>query len=106
MNFDPLISNIKPVEPLINKPEAGGKVKKGEQGPGSFAEHFNQAIKEVDSLQKEADSQIEGMMLGKENSSPHSAMIALEKADMAFQMMNAVRTKIIRAYEEVIRTQV
>jgi flagellar hook-basal body complex protein FliE len=33
-------------------------------------------------------------------------MVALEKADVAFQLMSAIRGKIVRAYEEVMRTQV
>ena len=36
----------------------------------------------------------------------HEAMIALEKADIAFQLMNTIRGKIVRAYEEVMRMQV
>jgi flagellar hook-basal body complex protein FliE len=36
----------------------------------------------------------------------HEAMIALEKADIAFQLMTSIKSKIIRAYEEVMRTQV
>jgi flagellar hook-basal body complex protein FliE len=45
------------------------------------------------------------MILGK-GVQTHEAMIALEKADVAFQLMNNIRMKITRAYEEVMRTQV
>ena len=72
----------------------------------SFSEVFSNAIKEVDSLQKEADQQIENVALGKEGATTHGAMIALEKADVAFQLMNSIRAKIVRAYEDVMRTQV
>lgn len=72
----------------------------------NFGELFKDAIREVDTLQKQADSQIEGLVLKKAGVTSHDAMIALEKADMAFQLMNQVRAKIIRAYEEVLRTQV
>jgi flagellar hook-basal body complex protein FliE len=67
---------------------------------------LNNALKEVNDLQNEANNNIEGLTLKKEGVTPHSAMVALEKADVAFQLMNAIRGKIIRAYEEVIRTQV
>ena len=106
MKIDGLNISMSPIEPIIKKPEvegAGGVSKVG--GKQSFAEAFKDAIKEVDDLQKDADKQIESMVTG-ENPNPHTAMIALEKADMAFQMMNAIRAKIVRAYEEVIRTQV
>ena len=67
---------------------------------------FSNAIKEVDSMQKQADNQVEGLTLRKEGYTTHGAMLALEKADAAFQLMNNIRSKIIRAYEDVLRTQV
>ena len=72
----------------------------------SFSDMFSQALNDVDGLQQSADKKIEGLMLGKENVTTHDAMIALEKADIAFQLMNAIRGKIVKAYEEVMRTQV
>jgi flagellar hook-basal body complex protein FliE len=77
------------------------------KGEGSnFGDMLENALKEVNDLQTEADSQIEGLTLKKDGFTPHTAMVALEKADIAFQLMSAIRGKIIRAYEEVIRTQV
>jgi flagellar hook-basal body complex protein FliE len=73
---------------------------------GGFGEVLEDALKEVNSLQNEADSQIEGLTLKRDGVTPHTAMIALEKADIAFQLMSAIRGKIVRAYEEVVRTQV
>ena len=35
----------------------------------------------------------------------HATMIALEKADVAFQLLMQVRNKIISAYETVMRMQ-
>ena len=75
-------------------------------GKGSFADLFEQAVRDVNRLQNDANQRIEDLMLQKPGVTTHDAMIALEKADIAFQMMNQVRSKIIRAYEEVIRTQV
>lgn len=76
------------------------------ESQGGFGQALADALKEVNSLQNQADSQIEGLTLKKEGVTPHTAMIALEKADVAFQLMSAIRGKIVRAYEEVIRTQV
>jgi flagellar hook-basal body complex protein FliE len=36
----------------------------------------------------------------------HSVMMALEKADVSFQMMMQVRNKIVAAYQEIMKTQV
>jgi flagellar hook-basal body complex protein FliE len=81
------------------QPQTGGDKK-------SFKEVFTDAVKDVNSLQTQADKQIEGLVLGREGVTTHDAMIALQKADIAFQLMNQVRSRIIRAYEEVMRTQV
>lgn len=100
--IDPRIPQIPSIQGIqdtkTNSPEGTSK--------GSFGELLQNTIKEVDGLQAEADKQIEGLALKKEGVTPHTAMLALEKADVAFQLMTAIRGKIVRAYEEVIRTQV
>jgi flagellar hook-basal body complex protein FliE len=88
----------------IQKNKDGDVQRSGAQG--GFGDALADALKEVNSLQNEADSQIEGLTIKKEGVTPHTAMVALEKADIAFQLMSAIRGKIVRAYEEVIRTQV
>ena len=35
----------------------------------------------------------------------HTAILAVQKADVSFQMMMAVRSKLISAYQEVMRMQ-
>jgi flagellar hook-basal body complex protein FliE len=92
--------------PGISQPVAPKGVEGTSGGKESFGEMFSKAINEVDQLQKEADGKIGDAMAGRAGVQPHDAMIALEKADLAFQLMNQVRTKIVRAYEDVMRTQV
>lgn len=106
MTINTIMSNFKPIEGLAKPIGTTEPKTEGIKGKNNFSEMLGDALKEVDTLQKTADKQIEGIVLGSDNVSPHGAMIALEKADMAFQMMNSVRSKIIRAYEEIIRTQV
>lgn len=78
------------------------------QGSGgdNFGQMLENALQEVNELQVQAEDQIEGLTTNRAGITPHSTMVALEKADVAFQLMSAIRGKIIRAYEEVIRTQV
>ena len=71
-----------------------------------FNEFLKDAIGDVNSLQNQAEAQIEGLVTRTPGFTSHEAMITLEKADIAFQLMNSVRSKIVRAYEEVLRTQV
>jgi flagellar hook-basal body complex protein FliE len=36
----------------------------------------------------------------------HNTVIAMQKADLSFQMMMQVRNKIVQAYQEIMRMQV
>jgi len=60
---------------------------------------------EVNRLQKEADTAVEEISYGKEKDI-HQTMIALEKAEISFQLMMQLRNKIVAAYEEVMRMQI
>lgn len=74
--------------------------------PVSFSQILGNSLKEVNQLQQQADGKIQDLVMRRDETSTHEAMIALEQADTAFQLMNNIRAKIVRAYEEVMRTQV
>jgi flagellar hook-basal body complex protein FliE len=69
-----------------------------------FQKILRDSIGEVDRLTKEADRSVEEMALGKVDI--HEAMIAMEKANIAFRLMVQVHNKMIGAYEEIMRMQV
>lgn len=71
----------------------------------SFSEVLAESIGEVQRLQTEADNTIRQLVAG-EIKDVSDAMIAVEKADVAFQTLMGVRNKIVAAYEEIMRTQV
>ena len=101
-------SKISPQEKMSSFNQGAFKIKDSvkEDDKESFASFLKDAVKGVNSLQLEADQKIEDMVLKKGNITPHEAMIALEKADVAFQLMNTVRTRIVQAYQEVMRMQI
>jgi flagellar hook-basal body complex protein FliE len=72
----------------------------------SFSDVMGDVIKEVDSSQKNSNKMLEDLVTGNSSVTVHDAMIAMQKADVAFQLMNKVRAKIVRAYEEILRTPV
>ena len=74
-------------------------------GPSSFKDTLADAVTEVQRLQNEADNTIRKLVSG-EVKDITEAMVAIEKADVSFQTMMAVRNKIVAAYEEVMRMQV
>jgi flagellar hook-basal body complex protein FliE len=78
---------------------------KEEAGGASFAEVLAGAVTEVQRLHTEADMEIKRLVSG-EVKDATEAMVAVEKADVSFQTMMAIRNKMVAAYEEVMRMQV
>ena len=77
----------------------------GSAGGTSFKDVLADAVGEVERLQNDADTAIKQLVSG-EVKDITDAMVAIEKADVSFQTMMAVRNKIVAAYEEVMRMQV
>ena len=75
------------------------------EGAKSFKDVLAESVGEVHRLQNEADTTIKKLVAGEIND-VSDAIVAVEKADMAFQTMMAVRNKIVAAYEEIMRMQV
>lgn len=74
-------------------------------GETNFADTLKGAIKEVDSLQKDADVKMQKLATG-ESKNVADVMIATEKADIALRLMVQVRNKVISAYNEIMKMQV
>jgi len=57
-------------------------------------------IDEVGGVQEDAQAKVSELLQGS-GQDLHSAMIAVEKADLSFQLMMQVRNKIIQAYQTI-----
>jgi flagellar hook-basal body complex protein FliE len=71
----------------------------------SFSDTLKDALQEVNQLQKVSDQKMQDLATGKTDNIPE-VMIAAEKADIALKLMVQVRSKIIDAYQEVMKMQV
>jgi flagellar hook-basal body complex protein FliE len=69
-----------------------------------FSDLMKDAVGEVDTLQSQAQSAITGLMTGT-GVDVHTAMIATEKASMAFELALAVRNRAVQAYQQVMSMQ-
>ena len=87
-----------------NRPDIATQTSKAED-PEAFGNMLARSLDDVNRLNMEADETIENLAAGKQKDI-HATMIALEKADVAFQLLMQVRNKIIAAYETVMRMQV
>jgi flagellar hook-basal body complex protein FliE len=77
-----------------------------EQQDGSvFSEILGNAIEQVNNLQSQAGDEVQKVMNG-DATDIHTAMIAVQKADVSFQMMMQVRNKLVSAYQEIMKLQV
>ena len=83
----------------VNKPADNNEKSK------VFSDLLSRSLGEVNKLQEDADLASQELVVGNKKDI-HQTMIALEKADVSFQLMMKVRNKIIAAYDEIRRMQV
>jgi flagellar hook-basal body complex protein FliE len=69
-----------------------------------FADLLTDAVRDVGNLEDQARHAVAGLMTGS-GVDVHQAMIASEKASMAFEMALAVRNKAIQSYQTVMSMQ-
>lgn len=95
-------SSLETIQPLFKTQNNSGTA--AAAGPG-FGELLKNAIGEVNSLQQQSADMKTKLVTG-EIEDIHQVMIAAEKADLAFQLTLQIRTKVIEAYQEIMRMQV
>ncbi|MGB8010558.1 MAG: flagellar hook-basal body complex protein FliE [Terriglobales bacterium] len=71
---------------------------------GGFGDSLRDAIREVNDLSDNSNQKVTELVQG-DRQDVHNVMIAVEKADIAFQLMMQVRNKIVNAYQEVSKLQ-
>jgi len=90
--------------PPVNAPgSAAGNAMSGVNGPGDgpdFTQTLDGMMNQVADMQTSAQAQVVDLLQGN-GQDVHSAMIAVEKADLSFQLMMQVRNKIIQAYQTI-----
>jgi len=87
------------IQPRGQPPQSGQP-----DGP-SFKDVLLDNLKEVNNLQQDATKAMEDLQTGK-RSDLEGVILATQKADTAFQMLQALRNKVMEAYEEVKQTRV
>jgi flagellar hook-basal body complex protein FliE len=72
--------------------------------PGEFGKILEGAVSTVDSAQKGAASSIQNFLTG-EDEDIHSAVLAVQKAEMTFDLGLQVRNKVVSAYQDIMKMQ-
>jgi len=81
-----------------------GSVRQNEQG-GSFKDALLRNIDQVNKLQQDATRAIEDLATG-DRQDVEGVILATQKADSAFKMLQAVRNKVVEAYQEMNQVRV
>jgi len=94
--------NIDSSYPITNIDSGFGSSATSKTGPGisDFMQTLKDAIGQAGALQADADNKV-AQLAGGTGQDVHSAMIAVEEANLSFQMMVQVRNKILQAYQQV-----
>lgn len=82
-------------------PSIGGS---GESVGESFSSILSNAVRNVDQLHNSAATQASNLLQGG-GADLNDVMVAVEKADVSFQLMMQVRNKIVSAYQDIEKMQ-
>src|SRR5690242_3120448 len=94
----PGVDGLRPVGPAS---EIGPSQPTGE----SFGNVLGRMVEEVNGRQGVATDTVSALQSG-QNVSLHQAMIAMEEANVSFQLMVEVRNKLLESYQELMRMQI
>lgn len=101
--MDPLLNlnSLTKIKPLGQNEVPG--VLNSQDGP-CFSDLLKRALQEVNTDEQVAAQEARNLMTG-QGTDMHTAILAVQKADVSFNTMMAVRSKLIDAYREVMRMQ-
>ena len=76
----------------------------GAAGGAPFAGMFRSMVEQTSALDQKASDAVTGLLNG-QGVEIHDAMIATQKADMAFELALQVRNKAVGAYQQMLSMQ-
>jgi len=99
--------NIHSYQPVSGLAPGNGAPHADKAGKGSdnFATLLNAYVNQVNQDEKSAGKAAVALASG-ESRNTSETLLAIQKADLSFQMMMSVRNKLVDAYREISRMQV
>jgi flagellar hook-basal body complex protein FliE len=74
-------------------------------GGEGFLDSLKAAVGKVNDVGLQAGQAVDALMTG-QTQDIHGTMVALQQADVSFQLMMQIRNKLVTAYEEIQRMQI
>ena len=100
MNISPIQpASIQPIGPL----EIGGPVPFS-AGGSEFHSMLESAIGTGENARDHANQSVQNFLSG-DGEDLHSTVLAVQRADLEFDMLMQVRNKVVSAYQEIMRMQ-
>lgn len=96
------IAGNESIAPALDAPGRSGGT--GRPADESFSNSLTRLIGSVQETGHEANAAVTKMLDG--SGDVHEAMIALQRADLTFQLTMQVRNKLVQAYERIMRMPV
>jgi flagellar hook-basal body complex protein FliE len=106
IGIEPMTASTSALTSALSGLTSSGAASTSTAGGGSspFADLLTDAVGQVNDLENQAHTAVAGLMTGS-GVDVHQAMIATQKADMAFELALSVRNKAVQAYQSVIGMQ-
>ena len=99
MNISPIQpSSIQPVGPI----EIGGAAPAS--GSGEFGNILQGSIDQVEGASNNANRSVQQFLSG-DGEDLHTTVLAVQRANLEFDMVMQVRNKVVSAYQEIMRMQ-
>jgi flagellar hook-basal body complex protein FliE len=86
----------------IRPPDLAGETR---SGAISFRDTLSEAVRQVEGFRADADLKV-GKFLAGEGEDLHTVAVATQRAELAFELFLQVRSKVVQAYQDVMRMQV
>lgn len=105
--------NVSNVDSLLSQMRAAMAVAQGQTpqapvatGGADFANVLKSSLDSVNQAQHQAEDMQKAFVLGDDKVSLSDTMIAMQKANIAFQTSVQVRNKVVAAYNDIMNMQV
>lgn len=94
-----------PISSISSIPNLSAIQPSGETSqPGAFQNVLNSAIQTIESANKDASVSVQKFLNG-ENEELHTAALAVQKANLTFDLGLQVRNKVVDAYQQIMQMQ-
>ena len=91
---------ISPVVPLTPDRLSVGSIRE----QGAFSQVMEAAIGRAEASKREAGVKVDQFLSG-DSEDLHATALAVQRADLEFEMFMQVRNRVVQAYQEIMRTQ-